>query len=119
MKKVVQFFQALLLTGAFSFISYQTSAKVISRGPASTTTQVAKTETAIKAKKKIADVVEKIRQDDEGLTVLFKNNEGSYYLRNETVEFDKARAKLEKSLADKKPVQVMVEPTELNILEVK
>ena len=83
------------------------SAKRIARGPANA------------PGKNITDVVEKVRQDDEGITILFKKSQGSYYLRNTTIDFDKARGKLEKSLSSKKPVQVTVEPEELNILEVK
>lgn len=67
----------------------------------------------------VSDVVKKIREDDEGLVVLFSKNAGSYYLRRDVAEFDAYRKKLEESLSGKKPVSVTYEPSQLNILEVK
>lgn len=67
----------------------------------------------------VSDVVKKIREDDDGVVVLFTKNPGSYYLRRELAEFPASRKKLEESLSAKKPVSVTVEPTQLNILEVK
>ena len=67
----------------------------------------------------ISDIVKKVREDDEGVVVLFTKNSGSYYLRREVAEFSVSKKKLEDSLASKKPVSVTVEPSQLNILEVK
>lgn len=67
----------------------------------------------------VSDVVKKIREDDEGLVILFNKNAGSYYLRRDVAEFDVYRKKLEESLVGKKPVSVTYEPSQLNILEVK
>lgn len=67
----------------------------------------------------ISDVVKKIREDDEGVVVLFSKNLGSYYLRREIESFSPLKKKLEDSLNTKKPVSVTVESTQLNILEVK
>lgn len=67
----------------------------------------------------VSDVVKKVREDDEGLVVLFTKTAGSYYLRRELAEFAAGRKKLEDSLSSKKPVSVTVEPAQLNILEVK
>lgn len=69
--------------------------------------------------KTISDVVKKIREDDEGLVVLFEKNAGSYYLQRANENFARAQASLQKSLKDKKPVSVTVEVADLNILEVK
>lgn len=71
------------------------------------------------ARSVISDVVKKIREDDEGVVILFVKNAGSYYLRRDVAEFDSCKKKLEESLSAKKPVSVTVEPTQLNILEVK
>lgn len=67
----------------------------------------------------VNDVVQKIREDDEGLVVLFAKASGSYYLRRDVAQFDVYRKKLEVSKQSKKPVSVTAEPTQLNILEVK
>ncbi|MEK2646915.1 hypothetical protein [Bdellovibrio sp. BCCA] len=67
----------------------------------------------------VNDVVKKLREDDEGLVVLFVKTSGSYYLRRDVAEFDAYKKKLEESLNGKKPVSVTVEATQLNILEVK
>lgn len=67
----------------------------------------------------ISDIVKKVREDDEGVVILFTKNPGSYYLRREISEFDASKKKLEESLASKKPVSVTVDPSQLNILEVK
>lgn len=67
----------------------------------------------------LSDTVKKVREDDEGVVVLFTKNSGSYYLRRDNVEFVVQKKKLEDSLSAKKPVSVTVEPTQLNILEVK
>lgn len=67
----------------------------------------------------ISDIVKKVREDDEGVVILFTKNSGSYYLRREIAEFAVSKKKLEDSLASKKPVSVTVEPSQLNILEVK
>lgn len=69
--------------------------------------------------KVISDVVKKVREDDEGVVVLFSANSGSYYLRREVSNFASFRKILEESLKSKKPVSVTVEPSQLNILEVK
>lgn len=67
----------------------------------------------------VSDVVKKVREDDEGVVVLFVKTSGSYYLRRELEDFAASRKKLEDSLSSKKPVSVTVESTQLNILEVK
>lgn len=67
----------------------------------------------------VTDTVKKVREDDEGLVVLFQKNAGTYYLRRDVAEFDAIRKKLEASLNEKKPVSVTVESSQLNILEVK
>lgn len=66
----------------------------------------------------VSDVVKKIREDDEGIVVLFTKHQGSYYLRRTTEEFDAYRKKLDDSLKSKKPVSVTADQ-ELNIVEVK
>lgn len=66
----------------------------------------------------IQDSVKKIREDDEGLVILFTKAIGSFYLRRTVEEFDAYRKVLETSLKDKKPVSVTVD-SQLNILEVK
>lgn len=66
----------------------------------------------------VTDVVKKIREDDEGIVVLFTKHQGSYYLRRTTEEFDAYRKKLDDSLKSKKPVSVTADQ-ELNIVEVK
>ena len=67
----------------------------------------------------ITDTVKKMRDDDDGLVVLFVKEKGSYYLRRDVADFDGIRKKLETSLNEKKPVSVTAEATQLNILEVK
>ncbi|WP_374075765.1 hypothetical protein [Bdellovibrio bacteriovorus] len=67
----------------------------------------------------VTDVVKKLREDDEGLVVLFAKTPGTHYLRRDVAEFDAYRKKLEESLNAKKPVSVTVEASQLNILEVK
>lgn len=68
---------------------------------------------------KLTDTVKKIRDDDEGVVILFVKTAGTYYLRRDVAEFDDLRKKLETSLNSKKPVSVTFEPNQLNILEVK
>lgn len=66
----------------------------------------------------ISDTVKKIREDDEGLVVLFAKNTGSYYLKRNVVEYDRLRKKLEESMNGKKNVNVSADSS-LHILEVK
>lgn len=67
----------------------------------------------------ITDVVKKVRDDDEGVNILFVKSSGSYYLRRDVADFDSSKKKLDDSLKTKKPVSVTVDPVQLNILEVK
>ena len=71
------------------------------------------------AQSNITDTVKKIREDDEGIAILFQKNAGSYYLRRDVAEFDSAKKKLQDSLSSKKPVSVTLDSKQLNILEVK
>lgn len=73
---------------------------------------------ASEEKTEVNDIVKKIREDDEGIVVLFTKHQGSYYLRRTTEEFDVFRKKLDDSLKSKKPVSVTADH-ELNIVEVK
>lgn len=66
----------------------------------------------------ISDVVVKMRDDDEGVVVLFSKNTGSYYLKLATANFDNLRKKLDQSLKEKKAITVTADSS-LNILEVK
>lgn len=66
----------------------------------------------------ILDTVKKIREDDEGLVILFAKNAGSYYLKRNVAEFDRLRKKLEESMNGKKIVNVSADSS-LYILEVK
>ena len=66
-----------------------------------------------------SDIVKKVREDDEGLVVLFNTNSGSFYLRRDLSAFMNLKSKLEASMKNKKPVSVTIEPVQLNILEVK
>lgn len=66
----------------------------------------------------ISDVVKKVRNDEEGIVVLFTKNSGSYYLKNEVAGFDGFEKKLKESLNEKKTVNVTADSL-LNILEVK
>lgn len=67
----------------------------------------------------IIDTIKTVREDDEGVVVLFSKNAGSYYLRRNTVEFEGLKKKLQDSFDSKKPVGVRLDPSKLNILEVK
>lgn len=69
--------------------------------------------------KSLEDTVKKLRDDDEGVVVLFVNTKGNYYLRRESNDFDADHEKLKASLNEKKPVSVIVETDSLNIVEVK
>ena len=71
------------------------------------------------AQSNISDTVKKVREDDEGVVILFQKTTGSYYLRRDVPEFDAAKKKLQDSLSSKKPVGVTVDASQLNILEVK
>ncbi len=92
---------------SFSFVTTEAQAKAKGRGPASETQST------------LSDTVKKVREDDEGIVILFTKNAGSYYLRRDVTGFDSSKKKLEESLKSKKPVSVTVEPAQLNILEVK
>ena len=96
---------------ALSMTTNSAAAKVM-RGPASQT-QVAP------ASGTLSDVVKKLRDDDEGVVVLFEKTKGSYYLKRDVATFDILRKNLEESLKSKKPVSVTFDPALLNILEVK
>ncbi|KHD88705.1 MAG: hypothetical protein OM95_07855 [Bdellovibrio sp. ArHS] len=65
------------------------------------------------------DNIKKIREDDEGIVVLFVKNPGSYYLRRDVENFDGLRKKLDEAFKAKKPVSVTFDAVQLNILEVK
>jgi len=67
----------------------------------------------------ISDTVKKVREDDDGIVILFEKTAGSYYLRRDVAEFDACKKKLQDSLSSKKPVSVTVDSSQLNILEVK
>ncbi len=67
----------------------------------------------------ISDTVKKVREDDDGIVILFEKTAGSYYLRRDVPDFDAYKKKLQDSLSSKKPVSVTVDATQLNILEVK
>lgn len=71
------------------------------------------------ASSSISDVVKKVREDDEGVVVMFEKTTGSYYLRRDVAEFDALKGKLQDSMKSKKPVSVTVDSAQLNILEVK
>ncbi|MDG0815269.1 hypothetical protein [Bdellovibrio svalbardensis] len=71
------------------------------------------------ARSAVYDVVKKVREDDDGVVILFEKNTGSYYLRRDLPEFDVCKKKLQESLSGKKPVSVTVDSSQLNILEVK
>lgn len=71
------------------------------------------------SKSTFSDTVKKIRDDDEGIVVLFNSNSGSYYLRRDVADFEASKKKLEEAFKSKKPVSVTFDGTELNILEVK
>lgn len=74
---------------------------------------------AAEAKGVLSDTVKKVREDDDGVVVLFNKNAGSYYLRRDVTGFDGAKKKLQDSFNTKKPVGVTVDSSQLNILEVK
>ncbi|MNJ92851.1 hypothetical protein D3C87_105250 [compost metagenome] len=67
----------------------------------------------------LQDTVKKIRDDDEGVVVLFTKAKGNYYLRRDVRDFDASREKLNASLSEKKPVSVIFESETLNIVDVK
>ena len=69
--------------------------------------------------KTLKDTVKKIREDDEGVVVLFVKTTGSYYLRRTTANFDALKKKLDESLKSKAEISVTYDSAELNILEVK
>lgn len=71
------------------------------------------------ASKVLKDSVKKIREDDEGVVVLFVKTPGSYYLRRTTANFDALKKKLDESLKSKGEISVTYDSAELNILEVK
>ncbi len=102
-------FSALVLGFAFSHVS---EAKKEAR-------QVAQEVSAATLK----DTVKKLREDDEGIVVLFEKDKGSYYLRRDLAEFDACKKQLEVSLKSKAPNRVSVtvsyDSAQLNILEVK
>ncbi|WII72485.1 hypothetical protein QJS83_01205 [Bdellovibrio sp. 22V] len=97
---------ALMMTATFN--GTPAEAKSQSRGPASAEQRAT-----------VTDVVKKLREDDEGIVVLFVKTPGSHYLRRDVAAFDDYRKKLEASLSGKKPVSVTIESSQLNILEVK
>lgn len=68
---------------------------------------------------KFTDTIKKIRDDDEGVVVLFNSNSGSYYLRRDVADFELLKKKLDEALKSKKPVSVTFDAAQLNILEVK
>lgn len=69
--------------------------------------------------KVLKDTVKKIREDDEGVVVLFVKTTGSFYLRRTNGNFDALKKKLDESLKTKAEISVTYDSTELNILEVK
>lgn len=69
--------------------------------------------------KSLKDTVKKIREDDEGVVVLFVKATGSYYLRRTNANFDAIKKKLDESLKAKAAISVTYDSAELNILEVK
>lgn len=99
-----------ILTSALAF-SFAVEAKTASRGPASE-------DGAASTSKILKDSVKKVREDDDGVVVLFTKTKGSYYLRRINVKFDALKAKLDESLKSKAEISVTYESTELNILEV-
>lgn len=67
----------------------------------------------------VKEAVLKMRDDDEGVVVLFVKAKGNHYLRREMPNFDKLREALQNSMNEKKPVSVIVESETLNIVDVK
>lgn len=80
---------------------------------------VKKRQVASQGKSNFTDTIKKIRDDDEGIVVLFEKNAGSYYLRRDVADFAGQKKKLEDAFKAKKPVSVTFDSEELNILEVK
>lgn len=75
--------------------------------------------TASEGQNSFTDTIKKLRDDDEGLVVLFSKNTGSYYLRRDVADFEGQKKKLEEAFKAKKPVSVTFDADQLNILEVK
>ncbi|MEN0058386.1 MAG: hypothetical protein AAGB31_06090 [Bdellovibrio sp.] len=65
------------------------------------------------------DVVKKMRDDEDGVVILFVGKKGSFYLRREEGNFTASYEKLRESFNGKKPVSVTFDSVQLNILEVK
>jgi biopolymer transport protein ExbD len=99
-----------ILTIALAY-SFTAGAKTPSRGPASEAP-------AESTSKVLKDTVKKVREDDDGVVILFTKTKGSYYLRRVNVKFDALKVKLDQSLKNKAEISVTYESTELNILEV-
>jgi biopolymer transport protein ExbD len=98
----------LLVPTAVFVFSENSKAQMVFRVPAS------------EAKKAtIQDQVEKMRDDDDGIVVLFAKAKGNHYLRRDVANFENLRLALQKSLKEKKPVSVIVDSNTLNIVDVK
>ncbi len=97
---------ALVLSAVMTVSTSEASSK--SRAPASADQRTT-----------VNDVVKKMRDDDEGIVILFVKTPGTYYLRRDVAEFDAYRKKLDESMKEKKPVSVTADSAQLNILEVK
>lgn len=99
---------AMLLSVTMLSTNSEASAKKTQRKAASAT-----------EKNSFTDTIKKIRDDDEGVVVMFNKEPGSYYLRRDIADFDALREKIEEAFKAKKPVSVTFDGAQLNILEVK
>lgn len=101
---------AVLVCALFSFFAVSAS----HAGPTQKNRQVAS-----QGKSKFTDTIKKIRDDDEGVVILFNANSGSYYLRRDVADFEGLKKKLNEAFKANKPVSVTFDSAQLNILEVK
>jgi hypothetical protein len=99
---------SLVFFAAFS--SVNSEAKSHKRKPAAA---------AAAKKTQFIDVATKLVKDDGGVTVLFKDNKGAFYLSLDTADYDRMLSLLDASSKDKKPVSVTVNDDFSNIVEVK
>ena len=74
---------------------------------------------ASQGKSTFTDTIKKVRDDDEGVVILFNANAGSYYLRRDVADFDAIKKKLNDAFKANQPVSVTFDSAQLNILEVK
>ncbi len=104
--------KALLVAAvvAFSFVSMNTT---FAEAKSKKTRSIASESTTF------TDTIKKIRDDDEGVVVLFNKTTGSYYLRRDVADFEGLKKKLDDAFTAKKPVSVTFDAAQLNILEVK